>query len=249
MSTRQLVAGSMVAGLAVWAKPQSGPIAVAFVAACVLITCVENGPAAQRVRLVDAGRFVLRSGLVAVLAFATPTLVFVGVMALGGTLDDLVREPLAAMWNYTAHRDESEGFVAPGFSDRLADIAREALRGRPIELACVAISVAVVSAVLVVRIPTGVDRLTTLNDPLAPSATDATSLSTDCPTGSRVLVWGWAAELYSSYDWTPASRYVNATWQIFPNRRQAEWSSIHRGARPPREFFREFLRSLVDKGF
>ncbi len=114
MSTRQLVAGSMVAGLAVWAKPQSGPIAVAFIAACVLITCVENGPAAQRVRLVDAGRYVLRSGLVALLAFATPTLVFVGVMALGGTLDDVVREPLAAMWNYTAHRDESEGFVAPG---------------------------------------------------------------------------------------------------------------------------------------
>jgi hypothetical protein len=244
---------------------------------------------------------------VAVLAFVTPTLVFVGVMALGGTLDDLVREPLAAMWNYSAHRDESEGFVAPAFSDRLTDVARfslsfpfaavwalgallhlrllarfgppwlrslgvvaillpvaaavcsflpihplfthygnllylgcllasclavrlaapgreDVLRGRPIELACVAVSIAVVSAVLVVRIPSGDENLTA-----SPVDADATSLTAACPTGSRVLVWGWASELYASYDWTPASRYVNATWQIFPSRRQAEWSSILRG--------------------
>ena len=313
MSTRQLVAGSLVAGLAVWAKPQSGPIAVAFIAACVLIACVENGPSAERVRLGDVSRSILRSGLVAMLAFVTPTLVFVGVMALGGTLDDLVREPLAAMWNYTAHRDMSEGFVAPAFSDRVTDVARftlafpfaaawalgallhlpllerfgppwlrglgvvaillpmaaavatlwpvhplfthyanflylgclfascvavrlavpgqqEPLSGRPVELACVAVCVAVVAALLVVRIPATVDRLTTTDDPLVSSETnpDATSLSAACPAGSRVLVWGWASELYASNDWTPASRYVNATWQIFPNRRQAEWSSILR---------------------
>jgi hypothetical protein len=313
MSTSQLIAGSMVAGLAVWAKPQSGPIAVAFIAACVLITCVENAPSADRIRLAEVSRTILRSGLVALLAFGTPTVVFLGVMALGGTLDDLVREPLAAMWNYTAHRDQSEGFVAPGFSDRLAGVGQftlsfpfaavwalgallhlhllgrlgplwmralglvaillpvaaavlslwpihplfthyanflylgcllascvavrlvmpgreEVRRGRPIELACVALSIAVVSTVLLVRIPITVGRLTTADDPLVASAVDpnATSLSTDCPTGSRVLVWGWAAELYATYDWTPASRFVNATWQIFPNRRQGEWSSILR---------------------
>jgi hypothetical protein len=34
-----------------------------------------------------------------------------------------------------------------------------------------------------------------------------------CARGSRVLVWGWAAELYADYDWQPASRYVN-TWSL-----------------------------------
>lgn len=43
-----------------------------------------------------------------------------------------------------------------------------------------------------------------------------TPLTQACPARSRVLVWGWAAELYSYYDWTPASRYVDSVWQILP---------------------------------
>ena len=35
-----------------------------------------------------------------------------------------------------------------------------------------------------------------------------------CPAGSNVLVWGWAAEMYSYYDWEPASRYTIDTWQL-----------------------------------
>ncbi len=35
-----------------------------------------------------------------------------------------------------------------------------------------------------------------------------------CPAGSNVLVWGWAAEMYSYYDWEPASRYTISTWQL-----------------------------------
>lgn len=30
-----------------------------------------------------------------------------------------------------------------------------------------------------------------------------------CPSKSRVIVWGWSSELYSYYDWIPASRYPN----------------------------------------
>lgn len=38
-------------------------------------------------------------------------------------------------------------------------------------------------------------------------------LAIDCPPNSRVLVFGWAAELYSYFDWNPASRYVVGLWQ------------------------------------
>jgi hypothetical protein len=34
-------------------------------------------------------------------------------------------------------------------------------------------------------------------------------LETVCPRKSQVLVWGWASELFSYYDWLPASRYPN----------------------------------------
>lgn len=50
-----------------------------------------------------------------------------------------------------------------------------------------------------------------------------TKLLTLCPPKSRVFVWGWANELYSYFAWTPASRYVNSIWQIFPLQRQAAY--------------------------
>ena len=55
---------------------------------------------------------------------------------------------------------------------------------------------------------------------------DATPLGTECPAGSRVIVWGWASELYAYYDWTPASRYVNTTWVLNPGEHQAEYGSV-----------------------
>ena len=57
----------------------------------------------------------------------------------------------------------------------------------------------------------------------------ATRLGVACPPGSRVLVWGWASELYAYYDWIPASRYANATWLIYANSKQAEYASIMEG--------------------
>ena len=55
---------------------------------------------------------------------------------------------------------------------------------------------------------------------------DATPLAADCPAGSRVLAWGWVSELYAYYDWTPASRYANATWLVTPGDHQTEYGSI-----------------------
>ncbi len=57
----------------------------------------------------------------------------------------------------------------------------------------------------------------------------ATRLGVACPSGSRALVWGWASELYAYYDWTPASRYANATWILNPSDKQAEYASILEG--------------------
>lgn len=39
-------------------------------------------------------------------------------------------------------------------------------------------------------------------------------LSRLCPPNSHVFVWGWANELYSYYNWVPASQYVNAIWSL-----------------------------------
>ena len=45
-------------------------------------------------------------------------------------------------------------------------------------------------------------------------------LRSQCPTGERVMVWGWAAELYSYNDWTPPTRYVDSAWQLWsPSKR------------------------------
>ena len=41
------------------------------------------------------------------------------------------------------------------------------------------------------------------------------AIRAQCPSGARVVVWGWASELYSYNDWVPASRYVNP-WVLSP---------------------------------
>lgn len=40
-------------------------------------------------------------------------------------------------------------------------------------------------------------------------------LTAICPPNSRVVVWGWASELYAWFSWIPASRFVNS-WQLAP---------------------------------
>ena len=42
----------------------------------------------------------------------------------------------------------------------------------------------------------------------------ASKLPKLCPAGSRVYVWGWANELYSYYNWIPASENLNSGWSL-----------------------------------
>ena len=321
MTNRQLVIGGLVAGLAVWAKPQSGPVAAAFVGACVVMACVEHqraGSAASRRGVVP---HLVRSMALAVVAFIAPTVLFLGVMMLGGTLDEFAREPVASMWGYAADRDVSQGIVAPPLTSRLAGLAGFAtsfpfavvwalgglltmpllaslgsrlLRvlgltayllplaatlicllpiyplfphyatflyvgcllatcvavrlavpgqddrtgGRWVEGTYGAVSLAVVAMLMLPTVPGQVKDLAQRSgsaikgdgfafDNAIPRT--ATRLGVACPPGSRVLVWGWASELYAYYDWTPASRYANATWLIYANSKQAEYASILEG--------------------
>ena len=318
MTNRQLVVGALVAGLSVWTKPQSGPVAAAFVGACVLMACVENQRSPGVASPTGTVPRVVRSLALAALAFVTPTVVLLGVMWLGGTLDELVREPLASMWGYAAHRDESQGVVAPPLTDRLSGLASFvssfpfalawALGGllsmtflarlesrllRTLGLAafllplaatlicllpiyplfphyatflyvgcmlatCVAVRLAVpeqgditgarwvegtygavsLVAVAMLMLPVVPDQVEDLAHESGRALTGhgfsfnneiprtATRLGVICPADSRVLVWGWASELYAYYDWSPASRYANATWLIYPNDRQTEYGSI-----------------------
>jgi hypothetical protein len=39
------------------------------------------------------------------------------------------------------------------------------------------------------------------------NSSNGVPLSVLCPAGSRVLVWGWSAQLFAFYDWMPATRY------------------------------------------
>jgi hypothetical protein len=62
-------------------------------------------------------------------------------------------------------------------------------------------------------------------------------LSTLCPAGSVVIVWGWSSELYSYYDWKPGSRYVNTLALMAP-------SPLNSNPQSNREvFLNEFTRS------
>jgi hypothetical protein len=321
ITSRQLVVGSLVAGLAVWAKPQSGPVAAAFVGACVLMACVENHRDRGAASRTPAVRHLVRSMVLAVVAFIAPTVVLLGVMMLGGTLDDFAREPLAAMWGYAADRDVSQGIVAPPLTGRLAGVTSFAtsfpfalawalgallstallarLESRLLRLLGLAAILLPLAAALVCLLPiyplfphyatflyvgcllaTCVAVRLAVPGPEAPAGgrwvegtygavallavgmlmlpavpgqvkdlaqraggaitgdgfafnnevpRTATRLGVACPPGSRVLVWGWASEFYLYYDWTPASRYANATWLFNPSDKQAEYASILEG--------------------
>lgn len=63
----------------------------------------------------------------------------------------------------------------------------------------------VLAAVVSAIVPWPVGAVPELGVPTHMAQTELTRL---CPAGQRVFVWGWAAELYSYYDWTPGSRYV-----------------------------------------
>ena len=317
LDTRRLVLGSAVAGLSIWAKPQSGPVAVALVAACVLMSYVEQHRDEEAVRLRRAALSFVRSGLLALAAFVAPTILFVLVMWVGGTFDDFAREALAAMWNYTAHRDDSQGIAAPPLGERLKGVL---LFAKSFPMAIAWTFGAVAYLFLLVRPRTWLVRVLGLVSVLLPGVAslacllpiyplfphyanflyvgclltslvavrlaipgredrawvrwldpvllvvslylvwpvthdlvpdrakgvaeqagsalsgngfdfgntiprDASPLAEQCPPGKRVLVWGWASELYAYYDWDPASRYVNSTWMLYPSANRATYDA------------------------
>lgn len=55
----------------------------------------------------------------------------------------------------------------------------------------------------------------------------STLLTSLCPEKRLVSVWGWSAELYSNYNWKPASRYVVTNWQIYPTSKQDYYRSVY----------------------
>jgi hypothetical protein len=70
------------------------------------------------------------------------------------------------------------------------------------------------------------------------------SLSDLCPSNSVVFVWGWSSELYSYYDWIPASRYVNSLALMQPNPLSSNPSRFRRVFRA--EFLRTKPTCVVD---
>jgi hypothetical protein len=67
-------------------------------------------------------------------------------------------------------------------------------------------------------VPKVADHLSSgaFREPLSLSHVDvSTSISRECPPGSRVLVWGWASEFYVNYEWRPAMPHLVAAQIIF----------------------------------
>jgi hypothetical protein len=44
-----------------------------------------------------------------------------------------------------------------------------------------------------------------------------------CPQDSPVLIWGWAAELYSYYGWSPVPRLVNDSVRVISRNPNSQW--------------------------
>ncbi len=80
----------------------------------------------------------------------------------------------------------------------------------------VLVALAVTTLAAIVIVPLVVPQVRTNIRAVARAATHGAKPAEQlegCPRGSRVLVWGHAAELYADYDWQPASRYV-VTWSL-----------------------------------
>ena len=76
-------------------------------------------------------------------------------------------------------------------------------------------------------------------------------LAKACPSGSRVLYWGFGLEAYAAYDWVPASRYVNIGWILFYSKRQALYQYRFAGeiyAMPPQCIVESSIPRYVSPG-
>jgi hypothetical protein len=123
------------------------------------------------------------------------------------------------------------GPAAAGYFGRGADV-RAAARGR---------APLVLGAGLVILLtcaeatPSTIANLQNLD--AAGSSAGLPAIAKQCPAGSRVLVWGWAAEQYAYYDWLPATRYVVSGWLLAPTGNEANYRHEFEGEilrEPPR---------------
>lgn len=87
------------------------------------------------------------------------------------------------------------------------------LPSKPLRVTAVAVSALLVASLLVVGGVTGRVAVTApveVGAALSPdSVVREERLATACPSESKVLVWGWAAELYVDYSWTNTVPFMN----------------------------------------
>ncbi len=69
----------------------------------------------------------------------------------------------------------------------------------------------------------------------------STLLTSLCPEKRMVSVWGWSAELYSNYNWQPASRYVVTNWQIYSTSKQDYYRGVYSA-----ELIRDYPTCVLD---
>jgi hypothetical protein len=305
---RRLAVACVLAGLAVWAKPQTVVLAAAL---CVVGFLMRRLAANAGDRAID-GSDAWRDAATVVGGFIAPTVVFVLWMAVAGTLDRFLDEPVAYISSYLVLGIDPTAGYRPSPLDRAAGVAEQlgkhlaellwllpgvfavasiwrggSRRARALGLAMLSVPVLASLFTLAVQYPVlphymnilyggvvlssiaglavagvvgpvgpvgpvesrpvrdwralrvavaagligafalgGVLRfgtvqrnasavLTALAAPPPPGPTADSAVARACPAGSRVLVWGWASELFSEFDWQPASRFVNS-WPLLP---------------------------------
>ncbi len=288
---RRIAVIALLAGLSVWAKPQILPLAIALLFVAVVMKNLLPGE-----KNTGGATSSSRDALVAVGAFLLPSAVFLAVMAIAGTFNSFLQEPVRFLTAYVGSRVTTGG-VSPTFSGRVgsattfilqypmsipwalagligwgslsfgsrsrsrwlavaawiapllacyftlllafplfahyanivyaaallsgmvgATISRHFGRTRPIPKSVTSPAFLTFSLVAISSL-----AVWSTSIPL-PAATAAphvrSTIGRVCPPRSQVLVWGWSAELYAAYDWVPASRYVDSSWQILPTKGQ-----------------------------
>ncbi len=104
-SRRRVFIGAAIAGLAIWAKPQSALLAISVVAAAPLMRAALD----DREWNAPGARSFAKDAALACAGFALPSFLIVVWMAVGQTFDDFISEPAHFNWAYLTARDTLTG--------------------------------------------------------------------------------------------------------------------------------------------
>ncbi|MEI7626569.1 MAG: hypothetical protein WCK06_10540, partial [Actinomycetota bacterium] len=115
---RRIFIACFVAGLAIWAKPQTVFLAISVVAAAILLRHFLDQRSWDR----PAARALVSDALIACAGFLLPTVLFIIWMAAGQTLDDFISEPGHFNWVYITARDTIPGDVSPPLISRFESL-------------------------------------------------------------------------------------------------------------------------------